>query len=295
MSYDCGPLQFPADSAKTIQAVSPAAAEDGALTTGWVFYITAACTGAVLGSFLNVVIHRGPAMWKLVDAPERGNLVAPRSSCPHCGARIRNRDLVPILSYLFLRGKCADCGAPISFRYLLVELMGASAALIALYLFGLTFAAAFAFVFFLFLIALGVIDHETGYLPDALTFPLIILGIIANGFDLFNAEPAAAVIGAAVGYGAFRLVDLAFERFRGMEGLGQGDAKLLAAIGAWLGWTALPPVVFLATLLALAGVATSALKGAKIGRETPVPFGPALAGAGALAMIAHGLRLPFFA
>jgi leader peptidase (prepilin peptidase) / N-methyltransferase len=266
----------------------------GALMTGWVFYVTAALAGAVLGSFLNVVIHRGPAMWKLIDGPHRGDLVAPRSSCPQCGARIRNRDLVPIVSYIMLRGRCAACGAPIPLRYPLVEIMGAAAALIALYLFGLTAAAALAFVFLLFLIALGVIDHETGYLPDALTLPLAALGLLVNIAALF-APFADALLGAAIGYGAFRLVDLAFTRLRGYEGLGQGDAKLLAAIGAWLGWAALPPVVFLAALLALAGVAAAALGGVKVGRETPVPFGPALAGAGAAAMIAHGLRLPFFA
>jgi leader peptidase (prepilin peptidase)/N-methyltransferase len=175
-----------------------------------------------------------------------------------------------------------------------VELAGALAGVIAVLLFGVSAAALFAFVFFLFLIALGVIDYETGYLPDALTIPLIILGILANVFDLFNATPGAAVVGMVVGFGAFRLVDVAFKRLRGMEGLGQGDAKLLAAIGAWFGWAALPPVVFLAALLALAGAGAAALKGAKIEKETPVPFGPALAAAGALAMIAHGLRLPFF-
>lgn len=264
------------------------------MTTGWVFYVTAALAGAVLGSFLNVVIHRGPVMWKLVDAPDRGNLVAPRSSCPHCGKRIKNVHLVPLVGYLLLRGRCADCGEPIAMRYPLVELLGAAAALVALSVFGLTAAAAFAFVFFLFLIALGVIDHETGYLPDALTLPLIVIGLAVSGCSLF-APLAASALGAVIGYGAFRLVDLAFQRVRGMEGLGQGDAKLLAAIGAWLGWAALPPAVFLAALLALAGVAAAALTGAKIGRETPVPFGPALAAAGALAMIAHGLRLPFFA
>lgn len=261
--------------------------------TGWVFYVTAAMAGAILGSFLNVVIHRGPAMWKLVDAPDRGDLASPGSSCPHCRARIRPHHLVPILSYLMLRGKCADCGAAISLRYPLVELLGAASAPIALHLFGVTLAAAFAFIFFLFLIALAVIDRETGYLPDALTLPLMVLGLSVNAFSLF-APLAASALGAVIGYGAFRLIDLAFHRLRGIEGLGQGDSKLLAALGAWLGWTALPPAVFLAALLALAGVAAAALGGEKVGRETPVPFGPALATAGALAMIAHGLLLPFF-
>ncbi|PQA86813.1 prepilin peptidase [Hyphococcus luteus] len=265
----------------------------GANIADWVFYATAAIGGALLGSFLNVVIHRGPVMWKLVEEPARGNLISPRSSCPACGAKIRGWRLIPLVSYAILGGKCADCGAKISLRYPLVELMGAAAGVVALLLFGLTGEAGLAFVFFLFLIALGVIDHETGYLPDALTLPLILLGFLANAFSLF-APVTDALLGAIIAYGAFRLIDLAFTRLRGLEGLGQGDAKLLAALGAWLGWMMLPVIVFLAALLALAGVLAMALGGAKMERETPVAFGPALAAAGALAMIAQGLRLSFF-
>lgn len=262
--------------------------------THWVLYITAATVGLLLGSFLNVVIHRGPRLWKLLDGPDRGNLAFPRSYCPSCKAPIRFLHLPPIAGFLMLRGKCADCGARIALRYPLVELAGAASGLVALYLFGLTFTALFAFVFFLFVIALGVIDFETGYLPDALTIPLVFLGVLANAFDLFNGTPGAAVIGMVAGFAAFRLVDLAFRRLRGMEGLGQGDAKLLAALGAWFGWAVLPPIVFLAALVALIGVGAAALQGAKIDKATPVPFGPALVTAGALAMIAHGLRLPLF-
>ncbi|GJL90713.1 prepilin peptidase [Hyphococcus sp.] len=264
------------------------------MNTEWVFYVTAICVGAVMGSFLNVVIHRGPVLWKLIDAPDRGNLAFPRSSCPTCGAVIRIWHLIPLVSYAMLRGKCAACGARISPRYPLVELVGVVSALVALAVFGLTFSALFAFVFFLFLLALGVIDFETGFLPDALTIPLLVLGICANSFGLFNATPGAAVLGAVIGYVAFRLIDIIFLRLRDVEGLGQGDAKLLAAIGAWLGWTALPPVVFLAAITALIGVGAASLRGVKIKQDTPIPFGPALAAAGALAMAAHGLRLPFF-
>ena len=264
------------------------------MTLNWVFYVTAAAFGAVIGSFLNVVIHRGPVFWRLVDDDSRGNLVAPRSYCPSCRARIRNVHLIPLASYVMLGGKCADCSAPIPIRYPLVELGGALAAITALALFGLSLNAAGAFVFFTFMMALGVIDWETGYLPDALTLPFLALGIIANAFDLFNAALGGAVLGVVIGYGAFRLVDMVFLRLRGIEGLGQGDAKLLAAIGAWFGWPILPPVVFLAAILALIGVGVAALRGLKIGKETPVPFGPALAAAGALAMIANGLNLPYF-
>jgi len=263
--------------------------------TDWVFYITALCAGAIMGSFLNVVIQRGPVLWKLIDAPDRGNFAFPRSSCPSCGEAIRITHLMPLVSYVMLRGKCAACSAPISLRYPLVELAGALSALVALVVFGFTLSALFAFTFFLFLIALGVIDFETGFLPDALTLPLVVLGLIASAAGLFGVSLLDSFLGGLIGYGAFRLIDLLFLRLRGIEGLGQGDAKLLAAIGAWLGWAALPPVVFLAAVMALLGVAVMAAGGVKVGRETPIAFGPALAAAGALALIGHGLRLPFFA
>lgn len=266
----------------------------GAMNANWVFFVTAAALGSVLGSFLNVVIFRGPQLWKLVDGNERGDFVAPRSCCPSCRKPIRIVHLIPLVSYVMLGGKCDACRATIPMRYPLVELAGAAAGLIALALFGLTLQAAAAFIFFLFLIPLAAIDAETGYLPDALTIPLIVLGVLANALDLFNATPGAAVLGGIIGYGAFRLVDAVFLKLRGVEGLGQGDAKLLAAIGAWFGWLILPPVVFLAAVMALLGVGVAALRGAHVDKETPIPFGPALAAAGAAAMIAHGLRAPFF-
>lgn len=266
----------------------------GAMTPHWVFFVTAAALGAVMGSFLNVVIYRGPVLWKLVDGEKRGNLASPRSYCPSCRKPIRSLHLIPLAGYAMLGGKCADCSAPISLRYPLVEAAGAAAGIIALALFGLSVETAGAFVFFLYLIALGAIDAETGYLPDVLTLSLMSLGVVANALDLFNAAPGAAILGAIVGYGAFRVVDMIFLRLRGIEGLGQGDAKLLGAIGAWFGWPVLPPVVFLAAIMALIGVGLAALRGAHIGRETPIPFGPALAAAGAAAMIAHGLNLPYF-
>ncbi|WP_428409162.1 prepilin peptidase [Hyphococcus sp.] len=260
----------------------------------WVFYVTAAALGAILGSFLNVLIYRGPVFWNLVDAETRGNLVFPSSYCPSCRTPVGALHLIPLASYFMLKGKCAGCRAPIPLRYPLVEFAGVLAGIAALALFGLTLNAGAAFVFFLFLISLGVIDAETGFLPDALTLPLVALGIIVNALDLLNSAPGAAVLGAIIGYGAFRLVDMIFLRLRGIEGLGQGDAKLLAAFGAWFGWPVLPSIVFLAAIMALIGVGIAAWGGAKIGRETPVPFGPALAAAGAAAMIGHGLNLPYF-
>lgn len=262
--------------------------------TGWVFFVTAAMTGAVLGSFLNVVIHRGPVMWRLVDASPRGNLAFPRSYCPSCEAPIRTAHLIPLLSYLMLRGRCAACQAPIPIRYPVVEVFGASAALASAVVFGFTIAGVLGFLFLLTLTALAFIDAETGYLPDMLTLPLIALGLGANAFSLFTPIVNAS-LGAVIGYAVFRLIDIVFLRLRGVEGLGQGDAKLLAAIGAWLGWAALPTVVFLAALIALLGVLVQSISGAKIARDTAIAFGPALAAAGAVALIARGLALPFFA
>ncbi len=148
-------------------------------------------------------------------------------------------------------------------------------------LFGIGFSAVLAAILFWGLIALTAIDWETGYLPDAITLPLIAMGLIANIGDRFASFPDA-LIGAAAGYGAFRLIAWGFERLRGIEGLGQGDAKLLAAIGAWAGWTALAPTVFVAALLGLAGVAIAHLHGHKMAAQTPIAFGPALAAAGAI-------------
>lgn len=248
----------------------------------WVLLATI-LAGLLLGSFLNVVIHRGPALWGLVgdDRRARGTLSAPRSRCPTCAAPIRAADLVPVVSYLVLRGRCRSCGARIALRYPLVEIAGAAACLAALAVFGLSLEAALAAAFLLSLIALAAIDQETGYLPEALTLPAIALGLGANAFGLF-ATPLAAVIGAAAGYAAFFAIALGYRKVRGREGLGLGDAALFAAIGAWSGWGALAPTAFLAALTGLAGALASALlAGRRLTATTALPFGPALAAAGA--------------
>lgn len=238
------------------------------------------------GSFLNVVIHRGPAVWNLVDDDSRrGDFSRPRSYCPACGEQLRAYHLVPLLSYLALRGKCAACASPIPARYPLVELLAAAAGVLAVAIAGAPGPAAAAALFFWILLALAVIDLETGYLPDALTLPLLVLGLAVNSIGLLTPLLDAA-IGAVAGYGAFRLIAFIFEKARGIEGLGGGDAKLLAALGAWLGWQTLAPLVFIAALLALTGVGLTALRGQRPSRETPLPFGPALAASGALTLIA---------
>ena len=262
----------------------------------WFIYATALTLGLLAGSFLNVVIYRAPVMLGLEkeNRRARGDLIAPRSYCPACRTQIRNVDLIPLFGYAALRGKCRACGAPIPLRYPIVELLGALAALSCVLIFGATLNAGFATVFFLALIALGAIDHETGFLPDAITLPLIALGLAANFYGRFTTITEAA-IGAALGYAVFALIAFGYERLRGREGLGGGDAKLLAAIGAWGGWMILAPTVFIGALLALSLVAASSLSGRQLDMATPVRFGPALCLAGAAAFIALKLGLPFFA
>ncbi|MEZ5897496.1 MAG: A24 family peptidase [Parvularculaceae bacterium] len=250
-----------------------------------VIITTLALAGLCVGSFLNVVIHRGPAMWKLVDDSARiGDLVGPRSYCPACKTQLPATSLIPLVSYAVQRGKCNQCGAPIPIRYLLVELGGAGVVASALLVFGISWAALAASVFGWTLLALGVIDLETGYLPDALTLPLIALGLGANAAALFTPLPAA-IIGAGLGYGAFRAIDIVFQRVRGREGLGQGDAKLLAAIGAWGGWTALPFVVFIGASATLAVVTAKRVTGGAVDDQSEIPFGPGLCIAGFITVL----------
>lgn len=255
----------------------------------WALLATGAAFGLLAGSFLNVVIHRGPAMWKLVDDDSRrGDLTRPRSYCPTCGKQLKAHHLIPLISYLVQGGKCTACASPISIRYPLVESLAALAGALAVFIGGAPAAAVAAALFFWMLIALAVIDLETGYLPDALTLPLLVLGLAANGAGLFTPFNNA-LIGAVAGFSAFWLIGAAFKRLRRIDGLGLGDAKLLAALGAWVGWQALAPIVFIAALTALIGVSAAKLAGNSISRETPLPFGPALAAAGAFVMIAERL------
>ncbi|HEX7812766.1 MAG TPA: A24 family peptidase [Burkholderiales bacterium] len=267
-----------------------------------------ACTlvGLVVGSFLNVVIHRLPKMlerdWNLqaADLLEqqalaepaaklRGdagqapyNLVVPQSTCPHCGHRIRAYENVPIVSYLFLRGRCAGCRARISIRYPVVEAVSGAVAGYIGWRYGLTPAMGGALIFAWSLIALTVIDIDTQLLPDDITLPLLWLGLLFNlngGFVPLQ----AAVIGAAAGYLSLWSVYWVFKLITGKEGMGYGDFKLLGAIGAWLGWKMLPAVILLSSLVG-AVVGVSMIVFARHGRNTPIPFGPYLAVAGLIAM-----------
>ncbi|MEM8937010.1 MAG: prepilin peptidase [Pseudomonadota bacterium] len=258
----------------------------------WGIPATVFVIGLLCGSFLNVVIHRGPALWGLVDDKTRaGGLAAPRSYCPACGKTLHAIDLAPIFSFLMLRGRCRFCDARISKRYPAVECLAGLASVLAVYTFGLSAQALFASLFLWALIALAVIDSETGFLPDALTLPLCAAGLAVNAFGGF-APIQDALIGAIIGFGAFWAISAVYRVLRGREGLGLGDAKLLAACGAWLGWAALAPIIFVGSLAALIGVAVHGIVDRRVDAQAPIAFGPALAAAAAIVMFAPANDLP---
>jgi leader peptidase (prepilin peptidase)/N-methyltransferase len=276
--------------------------------------------GLMVGSFLNVVIYRLPLMlerqWREECAqhaemasadgatdpsgtapapaarvgPEPFSLVVPRSACPVCRAPIRAFHNIPLLSWLLLRGKCASCGAPISARYPLVEaLTGVLSALIA-WKFGFGWPGGAALVLTWFLIALTFIDIDHQLLPDSLTLPLLWLGLVLS---LWSAQAAGApvpvdirssLIGAMAGYVSLWSVYHLFRLLTGKDGMGYGDFKLFAALGAWLGWQMLLPIILIASGIgAVVGLALIALR--RQSRSTPIPFGPFLAGAGWLMLM----------
>ncbi|MCZ8130631.1 MAG: A24 family peptidase [Steroidobacteraceae bacterium] len=273
----------------------------------WSFVLLAGLLGLLVGSFLNVVIHRLPKMmeneWRAQcaelaeqdataaerPAPPTYNLVTPRSACPSCGAPVTAAQNIPVLSWLLLRGRCASCKAPISGRYPIVE---AATGLLSAYVafhFGWGPEAACALVITWFLIAMTGIDLDTQLLPDSLTLPLMWLGLLAAAFLGRGAEPIpvdlqSAVLGAAFGYLSLWSIFHLFRLLTGKEGMGYGDFKLFAALGAWLGWQMLLPVIlFSAATGAVIGILLIVLR--RHGREVPIPFGPYLAAAGWLVMM----------
>ncbi len=269
-----------------------------------IFIGLALVLGLMVGSFLNVVIHRLPEMlqrsWRSHCAEllggeysppaDRFNLITPRSRCPACGHQITAAENIPVISYLALRGKCSACGTRISARYPLVELgTGLLSALVAWRL-GPSWACVYGLSFTWALVALAGIDMDTKLLPDAITLPLLWLGLLVNLGGLNSdigtafADVPDAVIGAAAGYLSLWLVYHLFRMATGKEGMGHGDFKLLAAIGAWLGWQYLPLTILLSAVVgAIIGGAALALRGKE--SQTPIPFGPFLAGAGWIAMM----------
>jgi leader peptidase (prepilin peptidase)/N-methyltransferase len=252
--------------------------------------------GLLVGSFLNVVVHRLPKMmereWEAQCADLRGetppkevryNLVVPRSACPKCGHMITALENVPVVSWLVLRGKCRACRAPISARYPLVELLtGALSGVIAWH-FGFGFALAGALVFTWAMVALTFIDLDTTLLPDDITLPLVWLGLLLNIRGTY-VPLETAVIGAVAGYLALWSVYWAFKLLTGKEGMGYGDFKLLGAIGAFLGWKVLPLVILLSSFVG-AAIGISMIVFARHNRQVPIPFGPYLAIAGVIALL----------
>jgi len=269
-----------------------------ALSNSLIFALCAALLGLCIGSFLNVVIHRLPKMmerqWRAEcaelagqEAPpaERYNLVLPRSACPACGHMITALENIPLLSYAVLRGKCAGCGARISPRYPAVEALTAALSAYVAWRFGFGIAAAAALLFTWAMIALTFIDLDTYYLPDSITLPLLWLGLLLNLGGTYATLPSA-IIGAAAGYLSLWSVYWVFKWATGKEGMGYGDFKLLAVIGAWLGWQMLPLTILLSSLVGAAiGIVLIIFAGR--GRSVPIPFGPYLAIAGMIALL-HG-------
>jgi leader peptidase (prepilin peptidase)/N-methyltransferase len=268
--------------------------------------------GLIVGSFLNVVIHRlpiimdrdwrkqcaelaagdsnpGTAATQPAAAEARFNLIVPRSCCPACRAPISAWQNIPLVSYVLLRGKCARCGARISPRYPIVELLTAllSAAVVWRYGFGWEAAAALTLTWCL--IALSGIDFDTQLLPDAITLPLMWLGLLASLFagdpaHALPVDPRSSIIGAVAGYLSLWSVYHLFRLLTGKEGMGYGDFKLFAALGAWFGWQMLPLIILLAAFTgAVVGIFLMVAR--RHGRDVPIPFGPYLAAAGWIALM----------
>jgi leader peptidase (prepilin peptidase) / N-methyltransferase len=255
----------------------------------------ALAVGLCVGSFLNVVIHRLPQMlergWQAQCAELRNealapvpayNLVVPRSACPACGHRITALENVPIISWLALRARCSACRARISGRYPAVELLGGLLAAYAIWRYGVTPRGVSACVLLWTLLALTFIDFDTQLLPDSLTLPLIWAGLTVNLWGTF-APLESAVIGAIAGYLSLWTIYWLFKLIRGKEGMGYGDFKLLAALGAWLGWQMLPLIVLLSSVVGAAiGIGLVLIKGRD--HNIPLAFGPYLAIAGVIAL-----------
>jgi len=259
------------------------------------FTLTCTALGLIVGSFLNVVILRLPKMmeqgWQrecceVLDQPapvqEPISLSHPGSHCPGCGAAIKPWQNIPVISWLVLRGRCAQCGMGISVRYPAVELItGVLSGLVAWH-FGFGIEALSALALIWMLVALTGIDIDTQLLPDSITLPLLWLGLAVNLFAVWT-PLSSAVIGAMLGYGSLWSVYWIFKLVTGKEGMGYGDFKLLGALGAWFGWQAVPLMILLSSFVG-AALGIAILLSKRQGRDTPMPFGPYLAGAGLLTL-----------
>ena len=262
-----------------------------------VFALCVGFVGLLIGSFLNVVVYRLPKMlmrdWRtqareVLEMPEQPdaetfNLILPNSSCPHCDHEIKPWENIPLVSWLFLRGKCSNCKEAISIRYPLVELAcGLFSAVIA-WQFGVSWEALAMLVLTWGLLSMSLIDADHQILPDVLVLPLLWLGLILNSFGLFTSL-SDALWGAVIGYMSLWSIFWLFKLITGKEGMGYGDFKLLALIGAWGGWQVLPLTILLSSVLgAVIGIIILRLQ--RNGYSNPIPFGPYLAAAGWVALI----------
>ncbi len=279
---------------------------------GWLGLVLAVWVGLCVGSFLNVVIYRLPVMlerqWQaearmvlsgaspddaaVAEEQPPFNLMVPRSRCPSCDAQILAWQNVPVISWVLLGGKCAKCGTPIPKRYPLVEALTAFMSIAVLALFGFTWLGFAALMFTWILVALTFIDYDTQLLPDQLTLPLLWLGLITNVYGGFT-DLTAAVVGAVAGYLFLWTTYWGFKLLTGKEGMGYGDFKLLAAIGAWLGWQVLPAAVLIAAGVGLLYAVATGVTGRREAAQ-PIPFGPFLAVAGWVCMVQRDTVLGLF-
>ncbi|MET0104784.1 MAG: A24 family peptidase [Sedimenticola sp.] len=263
-----------------------------------VLYLFCLLVGAAIGSFLNVVIYRLPVMlereWgsqcrelleleQPEDEPKKLNLVTPASRCPHCGHGIRAWENIPVVSYLFLKGRCSSCNAAISPRYPLVEFFTATLSLLVVMHFGFTLQAAAALFLTWALIALSLIDFDHKLLPDVIVIPFVWLGLLLSMSGIFT-DMESAIIGAVAGYLSLWIVFQLFRLITGKEGMGYGDFKLFALFGAWLGWQHLAQIILLSSVVgAVLGLALIIVRGRD--RTIPIPFGPYLAIAGWISLL----------
>ena len=258
--------------------------------------LVAGLLGLLIGSFLNVVIYRMPKMMQREfddacaencgKAPvhtDTFNLSVPRSACPHCGHKITAMENVPVISYLLLGGKCRGCKAPISLRYPAIELLTGALSAYMVWHFGSGWLGMAALLFGFLIIAMTFIDLDTQFLPDDLTYPLLWLGLLVN-LNAYIVPLRDAVIGAVAGYMALWSVNALYKLWRKTDGMGNGDFKLLGALGAWMGVSMLPAIILLSSVVgAVVGIAMIVF--GSHGRETRIPFGPYLTGAGLIALL----------
>lgn len=268
------------------------------LTDSSILLPVAGLLGLLVGSFLNVVIVRLPQMMEAAwrrecatlqeqDPPTDTQTISiawPPSRCNHCQTPIRPWQNIPLISYLLLRGRCASCKAPISWQYPVVELLAGLVSILVLWRFGLTAAGCAAVILSWALLALSVIDLRTRLLPDDITLPLLWFGLLLNTGGVFT-DPVSSVTGAAAGYLSLWLIYHGFRLLTGKEGMGYGDFKLFAVFGAWLGWQQLPLIILLSSLVG-AIVGGLLLVISKMPEDRALPFGPFLAGAGWLSLMA---------